>query len=106
MAQRMTDERTLVLVEDIVVTARLETEVRKLGGGLTTTTEERAAIFVLPTKSAAHDFIFVARQQGHQAIIQEALFPGVFTPLDALREDANRIRRMLKKPGPKPPWAK
>ena len=31
----MADERTLVLVEDIVFTDRLETEARKLGGGLT-----------------------------------------------------------------------
>jgi len=102
----MADERTLVLVEDIAFTDRLETEARKLGGGLTSKmTEERAAMFSFPTKGAAHDFIFVARQQGHQATIQKALFPGPFTPLDALREDAERIRRMLKKPGAKPPWA-
>ena len=102
----MPDERTLVLVEDISFTDRLETEAKKLGGGLTgTMTEERAAMFVLPTKSAAHDFIFVAQQQGHQATIREALFPGVFRPLDALREDAERIRRLLKRPTLRPPWA-
>jgi len=107
----MQHERTLVLVEDIAFTDRLETEAKKLGGGLTgTMTEERAAMFVLPTKSAAHDFIFVARQQGYQATIQKALLPGVFSPLvfsplDALREDADRIRRMLKKPPLRPPWA-
>jgi len=101
------EERTLVLVEDIAVTDRLEMEARKLGGRLTgTMTEERAAMFVLPTKSTAHDFIFIAQQQGHQATIQRVLFPGPFSPLDALREDANRIRRALKKPMARPPWAK
>lgn len=103
----MADERTLVLVEDIAVTDHLEREARKLGGGLTgTMAAERAAMFSFPTQGAAHDFIFVARQQGHQAAIQKALFSGVFSPLAALREDAERIRRMFKKPGPKPPWAK
>ena len=103
----MAEERTLVLVEDISFTDRLETEARKLGGGLTgTLSAERAAMFSFPTKGAAHDFIFAVRQQGHQATIQKALFPGVFSPLDALREDAERIRRMLKKPGAKPPWAR
>jgi len=103
----MADERTLVLVEDISFTDRLETEAKKLGGGLTgKDTVERAAMFSFPTKGAAHDFIFVAHQQGHQATIQKALFPGVFTPLDALREDAERIRRALKKPPLRPPWAR
>ncbi len=103
----MAEERTLVLVEDIAFTDRLETEAKKLGGGLTgTMTEERAAMFSFPTKGAAHDFIFIARQQGHQVTIQTALFPGVFTPLDALREDAQRIRRALKKPPLRPPWAR
>jgi len=102
----MTDEQTLVLVEDIVFTDRLETEAKKLGGGLTGTfAAERAAMFSFPTKGAAHDFIFVARQQGHQATIQKWGMPGVFTPLDALREDAQRIRRALKKPPLRPPWA-
>lgn len=103
----MPDERTLVLVEDISFTDRLETEARKLGGGLTgKMTEERAAMFSFPTKGAAHDFIFVARQYGHQANIQKALFGEAFTPLDALREDADRIRRALKKPMARPPWAR
>ena len=102
----MADEKTLVLVEDIAVTSRLGAEAKKLGGGLTgTMTEERAAMFSFPTKSAAHDFIFVAQQQGHRATIQKALFPGVFNPLDALREDAERIRRAMKKPPLRPPWA-
>ena len=102
----MAEERTLVLVEDISFTDRLETEAKKLGGGLTgKMTAERAAMFSFPTKSAAHDFIFVAQQQGHQANIQRALFPGVFSPLDALREDAERIRRAMKKPPLRPPWA-
>ena len=102
----MPNDKTLVLVEDITFTDRLETEARKLGGGLTgKMAEERAAMFSFPTKGAAHDFIFIARQKGHQATIQKALFPGVFQPLDALREDADRIRRMMKKPGVKPPWA-
>lgn len=103
----MTDEKTLVLVEDIAFTDRLEVEARKFGGGLTgKMTEEQAAMFSFPTKSAAYDFIFVAKQQGHQASIQRALFPGVSTPLDALREDAERIRRSLKKPMSRPPWAR
>jgi len=102
----MPDERTLVLVEDIAVIDRLEMEAKKLGGGLTgTLSAERAAMFSFPTKGAAHDFIFVAQQQGHQATIRKALFPGVFSPLDALREDAERIRRALKKPSLRPPWA-
>jgi len=102
----MPDERTLVLVEDISFTGRLETEAKKLGGGMTgTMTTERAAMFSFPTKGAAHDFIFLARQQGHQATIREALFPGVFSPLDALREDAERIRSAMKKPPLRPPWA-
>jgi len=103
----MPNNQTLVLVEDIAVTDRLEMEAKKVGGGLTgTLPAERAAMFSFPTKGAAHDFIFVALQQGHQATIQKTLFPGMSSPLDALREDAKRIRRMLKKPGPKPPWAK
>jgi len=103
----MAEERTLVLVEDIAFTDRLETEAKKLGGGLTgKDTVERAAMFSFPSKGKAHDFIFIARQYGHQVTIQTALFPGVFTPLDALREDAKRIRRALKKPPLRPPWAK
>jgi len=103
----MPDDKTLVLVEDITFTDRLETEARKLGGGLTgKMTEEQAAMFSFPTKGAAHDFIFIARQKGHQVTIQKALFPGGFTPLDALREDADRIRRALKKPPVRPPWAR
>ncbi len=102
----MPNDRTLVLVEDITFTDRLEAEARKLGGGLTgKMTEERAAMFSFPTKGAAHDFIFVARQHGHQVTIQKALFPGGFQPLDALREDADRIRRALKKQPLRPPWA-
>jgi len=103
----MPNDKTLVLVEDITFTDRLETEASKLGGGLTgKMTEEQAAMFSFPTKGAAHDFIFIARQKGHQVSIQKSLFPGVFQPLDALREDATRIRRMMKKPGAKPPWAR
>ena len=99
-------EKTLVLVEDISFTGRLETEAKKLGGGWAGgMTEERTAMFSFPTLGAAHDFIFVARQQGHKVTIQKDLFSGVFSPLEALREDAARIRRMLKKPGVKPPWA-
>jgi len=102
----MPDERTLVLVEDISFTDRLETEAKKLGGGLTgTMTEERAAMFSFPTKGGAHDFIFIARQQGHRATIQGSLLPDPLGLGDALREDAQRIRRMMKKPGVKPPWA-
>jgi len=104
---KMAEEATLVLIEDIAVTDRLEMEAKKLGGGLTgKMTVERAAMFSFPTKGAAHDFIFVARQQGHQATIQKWGMPGVFTPLDALREDAQRIRRALKKPPLRPPWAR
>jgi len=103
----MADERTLVLVEDISFTDRLEAEAKKLGGGLTgTMAAERAAMFSFPTKGAAHDFIFVSRRQGHLASIRTALFPGGFQPLDALREDAERIRRALRKPPARPPWAR
>jgi len=103
----MPDDKTLVLVEDITFTDRLETEARKLGGGFAgKMTEEQAAMFSFPTKGAAHDFIFIARQQGHRATFQQSLFPDLYTPLDALREDAQRIRRMMKKPGAKPPWAR
>ena len=103
----MAEERTLVLVEDISFTGRLETEARKLGGGLTEKLAgERAAMFSFPTKGLAHDFIFIARQLGHQATIQNDNFSRVFTPLDALREDAERIRRMLKKRPLRPPWAR
>lgn len=103
----MAEEGTLVLIEDIAVTDRLEMEAKKLGGGLTgTMATERSALFSFPSKDAAHDFIFVARRQGHRATIQKDLFSGVFSPLSALREDAQRIRRMFKKPGAKPPWAR
>jgi len=103
----MPDDKTLVLVEDVTFTDRLETEARKLGGRLTgKMTEEQAAMFSFPTKDAAHDFMFVARQHGHQVTIQKELFFGALSPLAALREDAQRIRRMMKKPGAKPPWAR
>ena len=102
----MVDERTLVLVEDISNTALLEGIARNLGGGMTgSLTAENTAMFSFPTKDAAHDFIFSTQQQGYQATIQRALFPGVFRPLDALREDTKRIRRAFKKPGARPPWA-
>ena len=102
----MPDERTLVLVEDITFTDRLVEEARKLGGGMTgKDTAEQSAMFSFPFKDQAHNFIYVARQLGHQATITKALFPGVFTPLDALREDAERIRRAMKKPPLRPPWA-
>ena len=103
----MPDERTLVLVEDITFTDRLEAEARKLGGGMTgKDTTERSAMFSFPTKGKAHDFIFVASQKGHQSSIRSALLPGGFQPLEALREDADRIRRALKKPLARPPWAR
>jgi len=103
----MPGDQTLVLVEDVAYPDPLVIAARKLGGRMTgMMTEERAAMFSFPTKGAAHDFIFVAQQQGHQATIQKTLFPGPFSPLDALREDAERIRRALKKPMPRPPWAK
>lgn len=102
----MADEATLVLVEDITLTDRLETEAKKVGGRLTgKMSEERAAMFSFPNMGAAHDFIFIARQYGHQVTIQKGLFPRGFAPLDALREDAERIRRALKKPMARPPWA-
>lgn len=101
----MADERTLVLLEDIAVTDRMEAEAKKLGGYLEiTATFENSALFHFPSKGAAHDFIFVARQQGYQASIIPKIFPVPFRPLDALREDAERIRRMLKKPMARPPW--
>jgi len=102
----MAEERTLVLVEDISFTDRLETEAKKLGGFMVgKDTAEQSAMFGFPSKGAAHDFMFVARQQGHQASIKRAMFPGIFEPLEALREDAERIRRAMKKPPLRPPWA-
>jgi len=103
----MPEERILVLVEDIAVTRPLEEEAKRLGGGMTgTLSEEHTAMFALPTRGAAHDFIFYAWQQGYRATIQKALFPGVFDPLGALREDAERVRRALKKPPLRPPWGR
>lgn len=102
----MVEERTLVLLEDITFTDRMEAEARKLGGTMTgKDTAEQSALFAFPSRGAAGDFMFVARQQGHQASIQRAMFPGVFEPLEALREDAERIRRAMKKPPLRPPWA-
>ena len=103
----MADERTLVLVEDISFTDRLETESRKLSGTMVgKETAEQSALFAFPSRGAASDFVFIARQHGHQASIQRAMFPGMFEPLEALREDAERIRRAMKKPPLRPPWAK
>lgn len=100
------NQETLVLVEDIAVTARLDAEAKRLGGRLVGTMgKERTAMFSLPTKSNANDFIYYAKQQGYKASIQERLFPGMFSPMDALREDAQRIRRALKKQPLRPPWA-
>lgn len=49
----MPNDKTLVLVEDITFTDRLETEARKLGGGLTgKMTEEQAAMFSFPAGRA------------------------------------------------------
>jgi len=102
----MADERTLVLLEDIAFTDRIEAEAKKLGGAMVgKDTDERSALFAFPSRGSASDFMFVARQQGHRASTQKAMFPGRFEPLEALREDAERIRRAMKKPPPRPPWS-
>ena len=102
----MADERTLVLVEDITFTDRLEVVARKQSGSMIGKDKaEQSAMFSFPFREQAHEFIYVARQMGHQASFQKGLFPGGYTPLDALREDAERIRRSLKKPMARPPWA-
>ena len=103
----MAEARTLVLIEDISFTERLETEAKKLGGGLTEKlSTEQAALFSFPNKGKAHDFIFVAKQQGYRATIQKDILSGIFSPLAALREDAERIRGAMKKPPVRPPWAR
>ncbi|MBA7610514.1 hypothetical protein ES703_17722 [subsurface metagenome] len=102
----MAEERTLVLLEDIAVTDRMEAEARRLGGAMVgKETAEQSALFAFPSRGAASDFMFFARRQGHQASIERAMFPGIFEPLEALREDAKRIRQALKKPPLRPPWA-
>ena len=102
----MAEEATLVLVEDIISTDHLQAEAAKLGGYLEMRdATEQTALFHFPTKGAAHDFVFVAQQKGHQAHIERKLFDIQFNPLEALREDAERIRRQLKKPLLRPPWA-
>lgn len=102
----MPDERTLVQLEDITNTEPMDIEARKLGGAMVSKLErENSAMWAFPNKSSAYDFMFIARQRGYYASIQRALFPGSFDVLDALREDAERIRRALKKPRAKPPWA-
>ena len=103
----MAEERTLVQLQDIVNTEPMDIEARKLGGKINPWLEgKESAVWGFPTRSAAHDFMFIARQRGYGARLLRGTGPLGMNPLDALREDAERIRRMLKKPGPKPPWAK
>lgn len=54
----MAEDRTLVLLEDIAFTDRMEVEAKKLGGAMTgKDTTEQSAMFGFPSKGAAHDFI-------------------------------------------------
>lgn len=103
----MADERTLVQLEDITNAEPMDIEARRLGGAMVGKMErENSAIWAFPTKSAANDFMFIARQRGYYASTQKPLFPGTFDVLDAMREDAERIRRALKKPLARPPWSR
>jgi len=96
-------ERTMVTLSDIVNTDLMDVEARKLGGALVGKDERSAtAMWAFPTRGAAYDFMFIARQQGYKAQIHRPLFE----PLDALREDTERIRWALKKPPLRPPWAR
>lgn len=102
----MAEEPTLVLVEDISFTDRLETEALKLGGYLEMRDpSEFSALFHFPARGEAQDFIFIAQRQGYRATIQSKMFPVEFNPLEALREDAERVRRALRKQPLRPPWA-
>lgn len=100
-------EPTLVLVEDISFTDRLEPEAMNLGGYLESRDPaEYSALFHFPARGKARDFIFVAKRQGYRATITPKMFPIEFSLLEALREDAQRIRRALRKQPLRPPWAK
>ena len=108
----MPEERTMVLREDILNTEPMDIEARKLGGVLVGTLQrENSAMWAFVNRDSAHDFLFIAKQRGYYASIQpaspwaSAIFPS-YNPLDALREDAERIRRAFKKPPLRPPWAK
>lgn len=100
-------EDVLVLVEDISFTDRLEPEAMKLGGYLEARDpSEFTALFHFPAHGRAKDFIFVAERQGYRAVITPKLFPQNFNPIRALQEDADRIRRALRKQLPRPPWGR
>jgi hypothetical protein len=102
----MVQDEFTVLVEEITNTGRLDTEAQKYGGKLTRIEQrDQAAVFTFQKKGQALNFIYAAKQMGHKARLDTSLFPGVFTPLDALREDARRIRQAMKKPPRLPPWA-
>ena len=95
-----------MLVEDISFTDRLEPVALQLGGYLEARDpSEFSALFLFPARGRAQDFIFAAQRQGYRATITPKMFPIEFSPLEALREDAERIRRALKKPPLRPPWA-
>lgn len=103
----MADEETLVLVEDISFTDRLEPVAMQLGGYLESRDPtEFSALFYLPSRARAQDFIFAAQVQGYRATVTPKMFPLEFNPLEAIREDADRIRRMMKKQPLRPPWAR
>lgn len=102
----MPEETVLVLVEDISFTDRLEPVAIQLGGYLEARDPpEFTALFHFSHRSRAQDFIFAAQHQGYRATTTPKMFPIEFNPLEAFREDAERIRRALKKPMPRPPWS-
>ena len=102
----MTNESTMVLVEDVSFTDRLEPVAMQLGGYLESRDpSEFTALFHFPARPRAQDFIFAATSQGYRATITPKMFPVEFNPLEGLREDAERVRRALRKSLPRPPWA-
>lgn len=102
----MTNESTMVLVEDISFTDRLEPVAMQLGGYLESRDpSEFTALFFFPARPRAQDFIFAAQRQGYRATITPKMFPVEFNPMEALREDAERVKRVLRKPLPRPPWS-
>jgi len=97
---------TLVLLEDIGNAGHMTEQAKKMGGKLESFDQKEAsALFSLPSTVAAHDFMSIARQQGFEATIQ---YPGQMLGRDilsAIKEDAERVRRSLKKSLARPPWA-
>ena len=105
-------ERTMVLLEDIANTEPMDIEARKVGGVMVGKLErENSVMWAFVNREKAHAFLSVAKQRGYYASIQpaspwaSAIFSD-YNPLDALREDAERIRRAMKRPPLRPPWGR